>query len=175
MQLIANLQSRDARIRDHAVDAMLDERKSQVEALIPLIDPANADRYSDETRSAAAYLLGELRAIEAVPVLAKALADEPGPKIIFDLSRYDVPVFTALVKIGRPAVPAMIENIENSENAILQKNSLDVLIHVLGGKRRLLELLLKVHERAADPVDRRIAEARTWAEAHYKEDKEPLY
>jgi HEAT repeat protein len=178
---IDDLLSEQPRTRDRAVDATLRDRKSVIEQLIPLIDPVNTKKYSDETRCAAAYLLGKLRAVEAVPVLSKALADPPGPKVFSDSSRYDAPVLAALAKIGRPAVPEMIKNVETSENQILRKKSLDVLNHVLGGKRRLLELLVKLNTRqlSEQPPDqeasRRIREARSWAEAHYKEDKEPLY
>jgi hypothetical protein len=171
-----DLLSEQAPTRDQAVDAILRDRKSVIGELIPLVEPANAKKYSDDTRCAAAYLLGELRAIEAVPVLSKALADPPGRKVRSDLSRYDAPVFTALAKIGRPVVPAMIENIEISDARSLRKNSLDVLNHVLGGKRRLLELLVRLNARTTDrAVSRRIREARSWVESHYKEDEEPLY
>ena len=174
---IDDLLSKQLRTRNQAVDAILRDRKSVVEQLIPLIDPVNTKKYSDETRCAAAYVLGQLRAVEAVPVLSKALADPPGPKVITDISRYDSPVLTALVKIGRPAVPEMINNLENSDNLILRKKSLDVLNHVLGGKRRLLELMVKLIERSTDDrdVSRRLTEAHSWAQAHYKEDSEPLY
>lgn len=178
---IEDLLSKQPRTRDRAVDAILRDREALIKQLIPLIDPANAQKYSDETRSAAAYLLGELRAVEAVPVLSQALADPPGPLIRTDISRYDSPVFTALVNIGRPAVPEMIKNIETTENKILRKRSMDVLNHVLGGKRRLLELLLKVNERNLNkqPPDReaalRIRQTHAYAEAHYKVEKEPLY
>ena len=141
----------------------------------PLIDPANSEEYSDETRCASAYLLGEFRAVEAVSVLSKALADEPG-RDITDISRYDVPVGTALVKIGRPAVPAMIGNIETSDNEILRKRSLNVLCHILGGKRRVLELLSKLQGRTKDQtIIQRIQAAIQHAQTHFKEDEEPLY
>ena len=173
---IDDLLSEQTRIRDHSVDAILRDRKSVIRGLIPLIDPANREKYSDETRCAAAYLLGELRAVEAVPVLSNALADPPGPKEFSDGSRYDVPVFSALVKIGRPAVPAMIKNVEMSDDRILRKNSLDALNRILGGKRRLMELLARLNARATDTdVARRTDEARSWGESHYKEDEEPLY
>lgn len=176
MTAIDDLLSEEPRTRDRAVDAVLGDRKSVIEQLVPLIDPANAEKYSDQTRCAAAYLLGELRAIEAVPVLSKALEDPPGPKLFSDISRYDAPVLGALVKIGRPAVPAMIKNVETSDDLILRKRSLDVLSHVLGGKRRLLELLVKLNDASTErEASRRIREAHSWAEAHYKEDKEPLY
>jgi hypothetical protein len=173
---IAGLLSQDSRIRDQAVDSVLQDRRSIINKLIPLIDPANDMKYSDETRCAAAYLLGMLRATEAVAVLSRALADGPGRKVGKDISRYDVPVWTALVKIGRPAVPAMIENIETSDNKILRKKSLDVLCHVLGGKRRVLELLTRLKARAEDQlIIEHIEAAIQHTQVHFKEDKEPLY
>lgn len=45
------------------------------------------------------------------------LADESGLRVVKDISRYDSPAWNALVRIGRPAVPAMIENIEASDNS----------------------------------------------------------
>lgn len=173
---IRGLLSEDSRTRDRTVDSILEDRRAIVDKLIPLIDPANAKKYSDQTRCAAAYLLGMLRANEAVPVLSRALAKEPGRILACDISRYDAPVWTALVTIGRPAVPAMIKNIETSDNKILRIKSLLVLSHVLGGKRRVLELLTKLKARAEDRlIIEHIEAAIQDIQAHFKEDKEPLY
>jgi len=170
------LRSDDSRAINQAVDGVLDSRTRLIEQLIPMIDPANAGKYSDETRCAAAFLLGELRSVEAVPVLSKALADEPGRKIV-GMNRFDVPVWSALVKIGRPAVPAMIENIESSDQEVLWGKSMDVLGHVLGGKRRVLELLARLQDRAEkDDVKRaRIVRATKYAEEFWTAKEESLY
>ncbi len=176
-----DLLSEQPRTRDQAAKAILQDRKSIIEQLSPLIDPANAKKYSDETRSAAAYLLGQYRAVEGVPVLAKALADPPGLKDSSDKSFYVEPVFNALVKIGREAVPGMIEIIETSDHAEQRKGSMFVLLHVLGGKRRLLETLTKLLDRRLkerpmnQEVVRRIREAHTWAKSYFKDEEEPLY
>ncbi len=66
------LLSEDIKTADRAVDTILKDRKSTIEQLIPMIDPANSKKYSDFTRCAAAYLLGEFHAEEAIPVLSKA-------------------------------------------------------------------------------------------------------
>lgn len=63
-----------------------------------------------------------------------------------DISPLDEPMMTALLKIGRPSVPAVLENLKTTDNTVLRKRSLDVLYHVLGGKRRMIELLQKVAE-----------------------------
>ncbi len=53
--------------------------------------------------------------------------------------------------------------------------------HVLGGKRRLLELLTKLEDREVkertpnQDALRRIREGRAWVEAKVTESEEPLY
>jgi hypothetical protein len=173
---IEALLSQDSRIHHRAVSSILQDRSAIVNELIPLIDPANSEKYNDGTRCMAAFLLGKFRAIEAVPVLSKALVDEPGPNSTLRIDGYAAPVWTALVRIGRPVVPAMIENIETSDNRILRKKSLDVLYHVLGGKRRVLELLTKLHGKAKDRSKvQRVQSAIQHTQTHFKENEEPLY
>ncbi|HEV7281183.1 MAG TPA: hypothetical protein VGN57_13350 [Pirellulaceae bacterium] len=177
------LQSDSERTRDAAVDAILAERKATIERLIPLIDPANAERHRKETRWAAAFLLGEMRAVEAVPVLAKALDRSMGPQNGLDLSPYDEPVFNALVRIGRPAVPALLENLRKSDDRILRERSLLVLYHILGGNRRVVEALAATIEADAGgdrDASRRLREAHAQAERSRQEaiergDKESPY
>lgn len=176
VRLIEALRSGEPRTRYMAVDPILQQRKSTVEELIQVIDPANADKYGNEARSAAAYVLGEFRAVEAVPVLSKALADQLDPIFGSNMSRYSGAVLQALVEIGRPAVPAMIENIQTSDDRTLRKRSLSVLYDVLGGKRGLFELLAELEKRTDDDeTRRRLQESTTWAREHYKERKEGLY
>jgi HEAT repeat protein len=176
MYQIKNILSQETQIREQAVDSTLHDRSEIVRGLISFVDPVNAKKYSDETRCASAYLLGEFRAIEAVPVLSQVLVDEPGPKDTFGIDRYAAPVWTALVRIGRPAVPAMVENIEASDDKILRKKSLGVLYHVLGGKRRVLELLTKLQGKTKDRSKvQRVQSAIQHIQAYFKEDEEPLY
>ncbi len=175
---LKDLLSEDVRTVDRAVDVILNDRKKTIEQLIPMIDPANSKKYSDFTRCAAAYLLGELRAEEAVPVLSKALANQPGRKTIDTISRYDGPVSSALFKIGRPAIPAMIENIKSSDNEDLRRDSALILEYFVGGKPRLLQLLDKLDAKtgpAEQRVSRRIRDTKAWAESNITEAEEPLY
>jgi HEAT repeat protein len=173
---LEKISSKEERVREEAVNAILHDRLTTVQKLISMVDPTNAGKYSEETRSAAAFLLGELRAVEAVPVLSKVLDTDIGPKVFLGYTRYDLPVWNALVKIGRPAVPAMIKNLETSDNLRLRNASLDVLCHILGGKRRLLELLAKLESRASSKeVRQRIESCVTFSKEHYKEKEEPLY
>lgn len=181
MSSVDELVAADRVTVNRAVDAILEERKALIEKLIQLAGPANAQRYNDQTRSAACYLLGELRAIEAVPMLARMLEDPLDERPVLDVDRFDMPVGTALFKIGRPAVPALIENVTKSDSPVLMQRSLGVLSLIIGGKRRLLELLDKLNERALGEnppnkeASRRVTEARDWVEQRHKEREEPLY
>lgn len=176
MSLIGKLQSKNASMRDKGVDAFLKDRKNSINDLVALVAQTGDKKYSDETRSAAAYLLGELRAAEAVPALSKASANPLGPMDSAGISRYDAPIFTALVKIGRPAVPTMIKNLEETDNASIRHTSIMVLYHVLGGKQHLLELLGKLKARTKDKaVAKRIEGVTEHVQKNVTETTPPLY
>lgn len=179
MDIFERLSSEDSRTRNLAVDEILNEHKVLVDKLIALVDPANSGTNSYDTQAAAAYLVGELRAAEAVPVLSRALAEIPTVSIRFSMNRYIEPWQTALVRIGRPSVPAMIENIEKTDDQQLQRRSVTVLVRVLGGRRHMFELLEKLESRSTDEkTTKRIEAAITRQREYYKtgkDAKEPLY
>ncbi|MHC4260118.1 MAG: HEAT repeat domain-containing protein [Planctomycetota bacterium] len=179
LEPLEGLRSEDVRVRAQAVDSLLQGHQQTVQELISLVDPNNAQKYSEWRRRAAAYVLGEFRAVEAIPVLSRAAALPQEEEDLWYKDRYHSPYWTALMKIGRPAVPALIENIEGSDDETLRMKSSDVLNHILGGKRRLLEPLTKLKVRAEEEQDKkrieRIEAALEYAQRHYKEDKEPLY
>lgn len=123
------------------------------------------------------------RVRQAAPVLAKALAQDPTPRPEQELSpdRFTWPYFRAVVEIGRPAVQTLLENIQTTDDPVLRNRSMDVLSHILGGKRRTLDTLRRL---AATPgtASRDLAAkadhvnaAIRWAEGHYKQPDEPLY
>jgi len=60
----------------------------------------------------AAYLLGELRSVRAIPILAEKITTENPAKHITLCG--DMPMELALKTIGSPAIPAMLKNIETS-------------------------------------------------------------
>jgi len=162
--------STDARVRDEGVAAVLAGRKATIARLIALFDPDRTPPQSPETRAVAAYLLGEYRAVEAVPVLARSFALDAGPRFDFSGSRYGAPVWTALVKIGPPAAPAMIDNLRDSDDPAVRHYSLDVLLRVLGGKRHLVEALEKAKADTTDPAKAARAEqACKRAREYYKD------
>jgi HEAT repeat protein len=155
----AQLASPERAVRDKAVNAVLAERKELIERLLALA--AKDGKNSDDTRIAAIYLLGELRAEEAAPLLAKALTERLGRDIfIGGRDRYDMPVHVAIRKIGRPAIRALIENVEKSDDVHLRRQSLMLLANLVGGRQSLLGLLGRLQDRAEDEkVKARVAEA----------------
>jgi HEAT repeat protein len=160
-------------VRNHAVGAIRRERKAVVEGLIQLIDPENAKTFAMKTRCEAAFLLGEFRAPEAAPVLVKALPDDPWDPVP-DISHYHHPVEEALLKIGRPAAPALFDVVKSTDDPARRRHSLALLAQILG-KPDVLTHLDRLGGRATDPrVARRIREAHAWAEANFSHEPAPL-
>lgn len=187
---IRDLFSTDEAVLNTAIDHILASRKELIDRLIPLVAVENAGKYNPKTRAAAGYLLGQMRAAEAASALAKALAQDPGPDYQFDIDRLTRPYFGAVVEIGRPAVPSLLENIQTTDDAVLREKSLFALSHILGGKRRMIETLRRLAATTdpalKDPAALKAAAAKAgrvnaaikWAEDHYKTrpgDEEPLY
>jgi HEAT repeat protein len=80
-----------------------------------------------EVKVVAAYLLGEFRCSEAADSLARAitLADD---KLHFSEPLWDThPALEALIKIGNPSVPALIQNLSESDDPGVRAFSLTAL------------------------------------------------
>jgi HEAT repeat protein len=86
---------------------------------------------SKERKIAAAYLLGRYRMQDAVPYLAKEIALEAKIVPTDKVGLWDAyPAVEALVKIGNPAIPAMIANIEATDDKTVRELSARVIRHV---------------------------------------------
>ena len=144
--------------REQAVDEILDRRKIETEQLIAIVGSKKA---SNETRQAAAFLLGEMRSVKAIPVLSTSLAETFDKPYSIDISRYDASTINALLKIGRPAIPALVENIESHEpDSAASIDSLLLLRNILGDHRSVKEKLTSQRTKAKDEtVGRRIQKA----------------
>lgn len=153
LSLIDKITSGKKELREESENTILENRKKLINDLIPIIDVKNAEKYDEKARASAAWLLGKLRAVEAVPVLAAALEkepfDHPGEKQ--GIHHYHACVFTALVKIGLPSIPSMIENLGTNSNRKVISDSLIVMSRSLGGKRRVFELLDGLVKKETDP------------------------
>ena len=99
--------------RDRAADLVVQERRETVSALLQVLSMPVKQRepyYSSSTpRNTAIRLLGELRAPEAVPALAEWLIPRPGQSLnVMELTDLP-PAGMALVKIGMPAGPGVLD------------------------------------------------------------------
>jgi HEAT repeat protein len=172
------LEAKDRKVQNKAIKTILDDRLRTVNMLIEIVDQANNGVSPKQAGQAAAYLLGKLRAPEAVAVLSRALArSDPNDFISVEPNPLTNGVFNALVEIGRPAVPPMITNITTSDDERLRNRSMDVVYRVLGGKDNVIGLLNRLSEqkeRSKEEKDR-LAKSIAWAQSHYVEPEKPLF
>ena len=179
-ELVAGLQSSvrseraDARVRIHAW------YREFCGHLLEMIKPENKSRFTKETRMHVARLLGDLRWEDAAPYLVMGLGEPEEPFVTSGvMSNFPGECGGALSSIGRPAIPSLIEVVLQSDSELMRRKSLSVLNRILGGKRRLLELLAKLGDREQSAQARaNLEEARKHIEdlwKHLKDEDEPLY
>jgi hypothetical protein len=82
----------------------------------------------------AAYFLGVMRASEAANSLAAQISVQPPPFGMMEPGCGADPVPTALVAIGTPSIPAVIQNLAESDDAKVRELSLKVLYRIEGDK-----------------------------------------
>jgi HEAT repeat protein len=130
-ELIRRLYSLDAQMIEEAKTSLLklaresdQDRDQIVVGLIAVLDNPSAinieisDNLSwvnSSTWYAAAEILGELRAEEAIDTLVKYIDFNDG---VIGSSPNHFPALAALIKIGEPATPKLIEALSNSESVI---------------------------------------------------------
>jgi len=146
IKAIERLLSQDAKTRTTAVDDLLAERQGTITNLIALIQdrsPNSQWLFWDSSENLAIRVLGEMRAVEAVPVLVKwAAPPEGGYKVLnLGISPYNSPAAQALVKIGKPAEPALLEVAKKSPQKMIWSISLIILQEIEGPK--CLEVILE--------------------------------
>jgi hypothetical protein len=160
------------------VHAIFAQREAICQRCLQIIDPRNKQEYADTQRAAAAFLLGEFRAIEAVPFLVAMLRDEvkTKPTVFWDPSPFDVPARVALGKLGRDALPAVIEVLKETDDPALRQNCIGLIRQKVGPKRFLLDTLGNLADREPDPVKgQRIRDARAWVDVNFKQAEEYPY
>lgn len=99
---------------------------------------ANFGAGDENEKSYAAYFLGEYRIPQAANLLANNISwvdkirsnTERGSEWFWD--RY--PATQALVKTGNPAIPAVIRNLAESDDATVRRLSLSAVYHIEGDK-----------------------------------------
>jgi hypothetical protein len=176
--LALRLSSDDQSVRFETAQGILDEREELVKELCEIVHHTNADRHPAKARATAAYLLAIVRAPEAVPALSSALGDRIMPEHRTRIVPFQADAYEALIQIGRPAIPQMIDNLRLSDNVEVRGYSTVVLHEVLGApaKERLLELIHRLLEREEDPkAKERLTNAREIAEQLQPGPAETLY
>jgi len=176
VELLKQLASGEAGERRKAEEAIVAHRRVLCKSLIDMIKPGSRGRLEKESRTAAARILGEMRYEEAAPFLV-AGTGEPHEPFLLKAGVTNVPTMCeyALKRIGRPAVPSLIKAIQESDKVQVRRSCLCVLNSILGGKRRVTELLGKLAAKApGGQVKSNLAAAEKYVEG-WQEGEEPLY
>lgn len=142
------------------------QRTAAIQALLELLGGWTAERSAWPTAVAGITALGELRAEEGLPVLIEHLLLQPfEPEGWTRIRAGEPPAFAALVKIGEPAVKAVLEALEKADtdaDAVAVAVA-HVLTGVLGAKGG--EQLVRERQKAcaeSSELMRRLEEARQY-------------
>lgn len=145
IKAIEQLLSQDAKTRITAVDDLLAERQGTITNLIALIQdksPNSQWLFWDSSENLAIRVLGEMRAVEAVPALVKWATPPAGgfKNVSAQIGPGTSPAAQALVKIGKPAERALLEVAKQSPQKMIWSISLSILQKIEGPK--CLEVIL---------------------------------
>ena len=146
---VQQLFSPDSSARDKAEQEILNSRKELTEALVAVIKDEKNRTLAVHRDSVlrAVYILGDMRAVEAIDVLTEYinLDDTPwltGPRPFDEIVSSDQPCFAdhftndlgrwrtaeALVKIGEPCIPAVLKRLSDANS---EDYSLETCVRVL--------------------------------------------
>jgi len=114
--LVDAIASKNESQRRDAKDDILKVRSETVQGLIRIVDDPVKDysnfHVSGTPRNTAIFLLGELRAEEAIPSLLEWIAPPEGEFMVIDAPRFITPAGDALAKIGMPAVDPLLDRVK---------------------------------------------------------------
>ncbi len=134
--------------RDLLLNEIEREWQTTKEILITQLGSTNI-----HTRCCSAYLLGLYRYPEAVESLGQMVSLEDkateGKQKERRWDRY--PAFEALIRIGKPSIPAMLRNIEGSEDETIRELSARVIFYVEGADIAPI-VLEKAISKQTDPL-----------------------
>jgi hypothetical protein len=116
--------------------ALLDSRKQTVEYLLSVVSSPveTGEQFYESTssRNIAIFLLGTLRAREATGELTKWLAAKPGQgQTVWEEMMFS-PAGYALVEIGLPSVPPLIELLGSEADAHLREQCIKIIVSIKG-------------------------------------------
>lgn len=148
-QAIKRLLSTDAGTRIKAQQELLTARANLISELAKIVDDNENQVHKPDSVRKAMFILGEMRAIEAVGVLVSNIAfpdvlppgKEPRPGPGWGMGKLHTiasrplktwPAVEALTKIGEPCLEATIEKIATTDGVTEQNACIRVLIEVRG-------------------------------------------
>jgi len=112
------------------------DRQETIEYLLSVIKTPIKDGepfYSSTTsRNIAIFLLGKLRAKEAVTELTKWLIPKPGQSLVISEEQMFSPAGCALVDIGLPSIPPLLELLKSEEASILREQCIKIIVSIKG-------------------------------------------
>lgn len=156
------LRSEERAARDRG-SRMVEIEIEQLEtALAEMIHFDNRAKFSPETRAQACFLAGRLRSAACVKALASTFHAEPiDVNLRLERKERTYAVYAALIEIGRPAVPAMIEKIKADDDEVVRRRAVKVLSRILGDKNDVLILVERIEADEKDPdVRKRLSQVR---------------
>ena len=113
------IQDGDEEERTEAAKELLKQRQETIAGLLNIVRQPIADGelfYGDSSRNTAIELLGDIRATEAAEELVKWAVVQPGQLEIVSELPVSSPAGIALMKIGLPAIPFLIEEVKSRKN-----------------------------------------------------------
>ena len=136
---IDKLRAKDDKVRLQAENDLLAERAQTVRGLLAILEkptsPSASWLMSETPENLAIHVLGEMRAVEAIPALVKwAEPPKGGYDVDGDVPEYMSPAGQALAKIGKPADPALIGVLRVSKNDPYWTICLEILKQIEGPK-----------------------------------------
>jgi hypothetical protein len=164
---LEGLLSEDATTIKEAQDKLVAERKALISQLMSVIGEKENRQRRQASVEAAMYVLGEMRAVEAVEVLAEHIGfpyvqeapDEPyaimggmgrtgrGWRGMERASR----AVPALIKIGEPCLDKVTDELSETGNINKQWACLAVLVRLKGGEPSVVAMLKDRIEKQTDP------------------------
>lgn len=128
--------SRDYAERKAGMQIVLDQYNKIVKDLMDIVNSPvkdGAQFYNYNTsRNMCIYLLGKLRAQEAVPSLIKWIVPEPNQVVIFSESLMFSPAGQALIDIGLPSIPPVAELLKQEKNISYRDEYLKIILAIKG-------------------------------------------
>ena len=135
-------------VRKGAAAEILKSRQAEIQRLITIVERGVANDRKAAVRDGM-LLLGQLRAVEAVPMLVQRLTFQvpylaTRPQPIEDLC----PAVQALIDIGSPSLRPVLERIEGEDGDILQRAGAAVFRGVLGETWAMTQLESRIRSGA---------------------------